>query len=328
MQAKRLKRLKIAAAALAIFAALIYLNNTSFLAQPPSDRPLLYAHRALPQGFTREGLTGKTCTASRMLPPEHDFLENTIPAMEAAFGYGADVIELDVHRTADDRVAVFHDWTVECRTEGKGDTRDHTLADLQKLDLGYGYTADGGKTFPFRGRGVGMMPSLEQVLVTFPDRSFLIDVKSNDKEMGRLLAERLAELTAGREGEIAVTGGPRAVGIIRERLPLIRTITRPQLKSCLKRYIAVGWTGRVPAACRRLVLTVPANVAPWLWGWPDRLLQRMDRAGTRVVLIGDYHGENFSTGIDDPARLEALPADFSGGIWTNRIDLIGPAVRR
>ena len=30
--------------------------------------------------------------------------------------------------------------------------RDKTLAELQALDIGYGYTADGGKTFPFRGR--------------------------------------------------------------------------------------------------------------------------------------------------------------------------------
>ncbi len=53
----------------------------------------------------------------------------------------------------------------------------------------------------------------------------------------------------------------------------------------------------------------------------------MDRVGTRVVLIGDYGGERFSTGFDDPDRLEELPADYSGGIRTGRIDLIGPAVR-
>jgi len=29
------------------------------------------------------------------------------------------------------------------------------------LDIGYGDTADGGKSWPFRGKGVGMMPSLE-----------------------------------------------------------------------------------------------------------------------------------------------------------------------
>jgi hypothetical protein len=171
------------------------------------------------------------------------------------------------------------------------------------------------------------MPSLEQVMTAFPERDFFIDVKSNDAAEGELLAERLTELTANREGEITVFGGPRPVGLVRERLPHIRTITRPRLKRCLTRYLAVGWSGYVPSDCRQSVLFVPANVAPWLWGWPNRLLRRMDRVGTRVVLIGDYSGEGFSTGFDDPDRLTELPWDYSGVIWTDRIDLIGPAVR-
>jgi glycerophosphoryl diester phosphodiesterase len=50
-------------------------------------------------------------------------------------------------------------------------------------------------------------------------------------------------------------------------------------------------------------LMVPANVAPWLWSWPDRFLQRMDGVGAQVMLVGDYHGEGFSQGFDDPIRL-------------------------
>jgi len=323
--AGRFKRLKIVAAAVAILAVLVYLNNTTLLADPIEDGPFLVAHRALGQGFDREGLTGKTCTASRMLASEHGYLENTIVAMAAAFDHGADAVEFDVHRTVDDRFAIFHDWTLDCRTEGSGVTREHTLEELQSLDVGYGYTADGGKTWPFRGKGVGMMPSLAQVMAAFPDRDFVIDVKSNDSDEGESLADKLAELTAERTGEIMVVGGGRPVGVIRDRLPNVRTMTRPRLKSCLKRYLAFGWTGYVPSGCSRGVLLVPANVAPWLWGWPNRLIQRMDRVGTRVVMIGDYDG-GLSQGFDDPDRLTELPRGYSGGIWTNRIDLIGPAI--
>jgi glycerophosphoryl diester phosphodiesterase len=74
------------------------------------------------------------------------------------------------------------------------------------------------------------------------------------------------------------------------------------------------------------VLLVPANVAPWLWGWPNRLIQRMDRVGTRVVMIGHYGGGGHSQGFDDPDQLTELPRGYSGGIWTDRIDLIGPAI--
>jgi glycerophosphoryl diester phosphodiesterase len=325
MRARRFG-IKHVTATLVILAALVYLNNTSHLAGPIGPGPILVAHRALGQDFDREGLTAQTCTATRMIPSGHEYLENTVLAMTAAFDYGADFVEFDVHRTTDDRFAVFHDWTVDCRTDGQGITREHTLEELQTLDIGFGYTADDGKTWPFRGQGVGLMPSLEQVLATFPERNFVIDVKSNDPEEGALLAKRLAVLAADRAGEIMVYGGARPVSVIRERLPHIRTLTRPGLKRCILRYIALGWSGYLPSDCERSMLVVPANVAPWLWGWPNRFLQRMDRVGTRVILIGDYRGDGFSQGFDDPERLAELPSDYSGGVWTDRIDRIGPAI--
>jgi glycerophosphoryl diester phosphodiesterase len=72
--------------------------------------------------------------------------------MQAAALMGADMVEIDIAPTADGKIAVFHDWTVDCRTQGKGETRAKTLAELQALDPGYGYTADGGRNFPLRGK--------------------------------------------------------------------------------------------------------------------------------------------------------------------------------
>lgn len=305
---------------------LVYLANTSRLADPVAERPFVIAHRGLAQSFEREGLDQRTCTAARMLPPVHGFLENTLPSMEAAFALGAEIVEFDIHMTVDRQFAVFHDWTLECRTEGRGVTHEHTLEELQRLDVGYGYTADDGKTWPFRGTAVGWMPSMEQVLTTFPGGSFLIDVKGGSAVDGALLADRLAELTAQRSGEVAVYGASQPVEVVRERLPQLRTMTRPRLKRCLTRYLAIGWTGYVPQDCRQGFVFVPANAARWFWGWPNRMLRRMDRVGSRVVLIGDYAGEGFSRGFDDPTRLPELPHDYSGGIWTDRVDLIAPAV--
>ena len=90
--------------------------------------------------------------------------------MRAGFAAGADIVELDVHPTTDGEFAVFHDWTLDCRTDGQGVTREHSMAYLKKLDIGHGYTADGGKTFPFRGKGIGLMPTLAEVLEAFPQR--------------------------------------------------------------------------------------------------------------------------------------------------------------
>ena len=48
--------------------------------------------------------------------------------MQAGFAAGADVVELDVHPTTDGEFAVFHDWTLDCRTDGHGVTREHSMA--------------------------------------------------------------------------------------------------------------------------------------------------------------------------------------------------------
>ena len=67
---------RVAVAAVLVFAAFVYLNNTSFLAEPIGEGPVLLAHRGLAQSFSREGLTSETCTAAQMLPTPHDYLEN------------------------------------------------------------------------------------------------------------------------------------------------------------------------------------------------------------------------------------------------------------
>ncbi|MGD1849918.1 MAG: glycerophosphodiester phosphodiesterase family protein [Cyanophyceae cyanobacterium] len=316
-------------AVLVIFGAIfaLSLSNASFLAPPIGSQPVLAAHRGLAQDFDRTGLTNETCTATRMLPTPHDYLENTIASMRAAFDYGADFVELDIHPTTDGHFAVFHDWTVDCRTEGTGITREHTLASLQSLDIGYGYTADGGETYPFRGKGLGLMPSLDEVLTTFPDRNLIINIKSNDPQEGELLAERLAQLSSDRQRQIMVYGGDRPVSIIRDRLPLVKTLWIRRLKQCLIQYVALGWTRYIPAACERSMLMIPINYTPWLWGWPNRFLQRMMAVNTNIFLLDNYEGEGFSQGLDNLDQVQGLPNDYSGGIWTDKIDLVGPAVR-
>lgn len=313
---------------LAIAAALIamlWLINVSFLAQPLGQKPILVAHRGLAQDFDRQGLTSDTCTASRMRPTRHRYLENTLASIAAAFAYGADFVELDIHPTTDGHFAVFHDWTLDCRTNGTGVTREQTLKRLQSLDIGYGYTSDGGKTYPFRGQGIGLMPSLDDVLNTFPNRKLIINIKSNDRSEGVLLTDKLAALSPERQKQIVVYGGEQPVSLIRERFPHIRTLWSGRLKQCLVRYAGIGWTGYMPAACKQSMLLIPVNYAPWLWGWPNRFLQRMSRVET-IVFLTDAHSGSFSQGLNDLADLSGLPTGYSGGIWTDRIDILGPAV--
>lgn len=142
--------------------------NSSLIAGPSSDSKLEFiAHRGLHQTFHREGLTNQTCTAERIFPPNHDYIENTPESTNAATEMGADIVEIDIAPTMDNKLAVFHDWTLDCRTNGTGPIRDKMMADLRQLDVGYGYTADEGKTFPFRGKLLCLLLTIRQVFLKF-----------------------------------------------------------------------------------------------------------------------------------------------------------------
>ena len=318
------KKLKYTAAAIVVLAAAIYINNTNHLAAHREGKPVLLAHRGIAQRFDERDLKNDTCTAARMLSPTHQYLENTIESMRAGFAAGADIVELDVHPTTDGEFAVFHDWTLDCRTDGQGVTREHSMAYLKKLDIGYGYTADGGKTFPFRGKGIGLMPTLTEVLTAFPEQRLLINVKSRDASEEEKLAAVLNKLSAERRAQIMVYGGDEPVEIVRQRTDRIRTISRGAIKSCLLAYIGYGWSGVVPKPCQNAMVMVPINAAPWMWGWPDRFLNRMKAANSEVFVLGPYRGGEFSTGIDTAEQFARLPPNYSGGIWTNEIEAIAP----
>ncbi len=262
-----------------------------------------------------------------MLPGDHDLIENTIPSMAAAFAAGADVVELDVHLTPDGEFAVFHDWTLDCRTNGSGVTEAVDMAVLKTLDVGYGYTADDGRTFPLRGTAVGAMPTLKEVFAAFPDRKFLVNFKSRRVEEGEVLASMLADNPQWSASVFGVYGAVEPVDAARDGLPGLAGYDRKSVLGCLLRYEAVGWSGFVPKACRHSIIVVPINYARALWGWPDRFLSRMRRADTAVILTGPYKGGGFTTGIDAEAVLNSVPAHFDGYVWTNRVESIGPLIR-
>jgi glycerophosphoryl diester phosphodiesterase len=310
---------------LILLVAFMYLNNTSFFMKVSNEEPFLLAHRGMAQTFPMEGIQGDTCTAEIIYEPEHPYLENTIPSMEAAFAAGADIVELDIQPTTDGEFAVFHDWTLECRTNGKGVTREYSMTELKRLDIGYGYTADQGKTYPFRGKGIGLMPTLEEVLTHFPNESLLIHIKSNDPKEGILLAEYLSRLSDERLGNLSVYGGDQPVEALKEKLPQMRVMSMDTLKSCLLPYLAAGWTGYVPKACDNTQVHIPEKYASLMWGYPSKFIARMEESGTRVILVAGDGG--WSEGFDQTQDVERIPEKYYGGIWTNRIDVIAPIIK-
>lgn len=102
--------------------------------------------------------------------------ENTLESFRQALESGADALEFDVRVTRDGEVVVFHDPTVERTTGARGSVAAMTLAELRALDAGATFTKDAGRSFPYRGRGIGVS-TLAEVLEALRDTSVLIEIK-------------------------------------------------------------------------------------------------------------------------------------------------------
>ncbi len=318
---------KIALIAAAVLAVALSLLNASWLAPKPAGKLVLVSHRGVAQQFSREGTGPDTCTADRIAPPEHNYIENTVRSMLRAVSLGADMIELDVHPTTDGHTVVFHDWTLDCRTNGKGVTREHSLAQLKALDVGYGYTADGGKTFPLRGNGIGAMPTVEEVLQALPRTELLFNFKSRDPRDADLLALAFARAGVPIDERISFYGNDRVLNRMRRYAPRSWIWSKAEVEACAFDYLKFGWTGYVPQSCRGKTVMVPLNYQWAVWGWPNRFLDRMAGANTRVILLGDVVNDRSPVGLERAEQLGDVPRDFRGYLWVEDIHEIGKALQ-
>lgn len=151
--------------------------------------------------------------------------ENTLGAFEYSARMGVDVLELDVHATADGTLVVHHDATVDRTTDGRGRISEMTLAAVKKLDAGFPFTSDGGKTFPFRGRGI-QIPTLEEIFAALPAMTFNVEPKQATPSIVKPLCEMIR---ARKMTDRVIVGAFRQAAIdeFRQLCPEVATSATP-----------------------------------------------------------------------------------------------------
>ena len=235
--------------------------------------------------------------------------ENTLYAFERAAALGVDVIETDVHATADGELVVFHDDTIERTTDGKGRVGSLTLAQVKGLDAAYNFSTDGGRSFPLRGTGI-KVPTLREVFEALPRMRFNIEPKhaaqSLSKPLCRLIREHgmkdkvlvasfsgsvltefrrecpevatsaatgeVAHFLALEEAGLAASYSPSMQALqVPERAGALRVLTRDFVAAAHGRNLRVHvWTVDEEADMRRLL---DMGVDGIMTDYPDRLLK-------------------------------------------------------
>ncbi len=106
---------------------------------------------------------------SRLLWPE-----NTMAAFQGAVDLGYTWLETDLHLSSNGVVMCIHDHTVDRTTDSTGFVRHLDSRSLGSLDAGRALSG-----FESEGHGV---PTLEEVLVTFPSALLVVDLKEDGVE--------------------------------------------------------------------------------------------------------------------------------------------------
>jgi glycerophosphoryl diester phosphodiesterase len=101
---------------------------------------------------------------------------NTLEAAINALAVGTDILELDIHLTADQQLVVRHDAIIDTTTNGSGVIAEMTVAELQQYDVGF-HEVD----YPELSHGGGIViPTLASLFETMPDSRYLIELKPEE----------------------------------------------------------------------------------------------------------------------------------------------------
>lgn len=218
--------------------------------------------------------------------------ENTLTAFEKALDAGVQMIELDVTLSRDRQLVVVHDETLDRTTNGRGRVRDHSLAELKRLDAGAWFSA--------RFSGVSI-PTLEEVLRMAAGRAAVnIEIKPEAYEAGHP-EDAVERQVWGLSKRLGMTGD---VVVSSFDARVLAEIARMELPPALA-YLSEGEAAsRALAVCR--------SVHAFSWNVDHRYLdrKRIDAAHAMGLRV-------FAYTVNSAGRFRRLLEMGADGIFTD-----------
>ncbi len=111
--------------------------------------------------------------------------ENSLSAIDRAVEIGAEMVELDVQKTADGRYVVIHDETLDRTTTCEGPVAEHTLDEIRACNLVIGlYHGPGEVVLGVETPTDEVVPTLEEVFEAIDGRILMnVDIKLGVEEL-------------------------------------------------------------------------------------------------------------------------------------------------
>ncbi len=224
--------------------------------------------------------------------PELAGLENTLSAFSHAVELGYRYLETDVHVTKDGVLLAFHDTVLDRVTDGRGAISSLTAAEVDQALIA----------------GLEKVPTLGQVVETFPDVCFNIDLKSEGS------AAALAQFIQARGIQDRVLVGSFSARRLREFRQLtggtVATSAHP-LEVLAFRFLPSGRLADRLTGGRLSALQIPHRRGRFVVATPG-LVRRAHAAGKHVHVWT----------VDDPAEMRELIARGVDGLMTDRTDIL------
>ncbi|MBY6210395.1 glycerophosphodiester phosphodiesterase [Microbulbifer agarilyticus] len=168
---------------LLVLAVLLFLGWRFLAARPAPDTGLQFPSYQQ-EGFRRPLVIAHADDSGKGLFPG-----NTAIFLEQMAALKVDVLEMDVHLTADGALVLMHDDTVDRTTDGQGAIRDKTLAQLRQLNVAYNWTKD-GSSYPYRENPQRIL-TVDQVFEAYPRYPMIVELKTPQAEAAGLLCQKL-----------------------------------------------------------------------------------------------------------------------------------------
>ena len=105
--------------------------------------------------------------------------ENTMLSMRKALEMDIDMVEMDLHMTADGEIILMHDHTVDRTTNGTGLIREKTLQEICALDAG------SWKNQQFAGEKVPTFREFLELMADYPQIEINVELKDYPHESGQ-----------------------------------------------------------------------------------------------------------------------------------------------